>query len=406
MATNENKPIFGRHLRPDFLLESKYVPLNHGSFGTYPRSIHKKFREFQDKVEEHPDRFNRIEVNPLLRKNREQIAEIINCPDPSDVAFVHNASMGMATVLRSFPFEKGDKVIHFNSTYVNVNATLRYLKDIGQIELVTVDIKYPLSDGEVLDIIRATIQQHNQEGKIRMAVLDAIIALPGVLFPYEAASRLVQEHGILSLIDAAHAAGQIPIDVSSFDPDFLVSNLHKWFYTPRGSCILYAPKRNQRFLHPLALEHNYTSEGNGFEQEFWNYGAHDHCTFLCVGPAIEYRKSLGGEDAIREYCHNLAVEGGNLVAERLGTQVMDNQDHTLIGSMVNVEIPLYPKTLRDDEVTTQFINKIIYEQNCMTPAFKHNGKWWVRLSAQIYNDITDFEYGAKAIEKVCQDLSI
>ena len=109
--SNENKATFGRHLRSDFFLEDKYIPLNHGSFGVYPRSIHKVLRGYQDKVEEHPDRWNRIEVNPLLRKNREFIAEVINCPDASDVAFVQNASTGVATVLRSFPFEKGDKII-------------------------------------------------------------------------------------------------------------------------------------------------------------------------------------------------------------------------------------------------------------------------------------------------------
>ena len=81
------------------------------------------------------------------------------------------------------------------------------MQDIGQVELISLSLKYPLSDGEVLDILRATIQEHNKEGKIRLAVLDAIVAQPGTVFPYEAASRLVQENGILSLIDAAHSIG-------------------------------------------------------------------------------------------------------------------------------------------------------------------------------------------------------
>lgn len=105
------KATFGRSLKSDFLLDPKYIPLNHGSFGTYPRQLQAVFRKYQDEAEAHPDRFNRLELAPLLRQNRERIAKVIGCPDPADLAFVQNASTGVGTVLRSFPFEKGDKVL-------------------------------------------------------------------------------------------------------------------------------------------------------------------------------------------------------------------------------------------------------------------------------------------------------
>ena len=82
---------------------------------------------------------------------------------------------------------------------------MQYLEDIGQIQLVKIQLNYPMSDDQVLEVIRARIEK---EGKIRMAVLDALIANPGVLFPYKAATRLVQSYGILAFIDAAHAAGK------------------------------------------------------------------------------------------------------------------------------------------------------------------------------------------------------
>ncbi|KAI8144398.1 pyridoxal phosphate-dependent transferase [Fennellomyces sp. T-0311] len=395
---------FGRHLREDFLLDPAYVPVNHGSLGVYPRSIHKILREYQDEEELNPDKWLRFTTVPLLRKNRERIADFIHA-DTADVAFVQNASAGVTTILRSFPFDKGDKVICFESTYVNCGATLQYLEDIGLIKLIKIQLNYPLSDDQVLDIIRDTIEKNNKEGKIRLALLDALVANPGVLFPYQAASRLVQEYGILSLIDAAHAAGQIPIDVSAFDPDFLVTNLHKWLYTPRGCCIIYVPKRNQNYVHPLTINHNYKFK-DGFEQEFADLGVIDKAPFLCIGAALDYRKSLGGEEAIYNYCHNLAVEGGALVAKLLGTQVLENQEKTLTAMMVNVELPLEPKTLTDAQVTSQFVEKMLYEQNSMAVGFKHNGKWWVRLSAQIYNNMDDFEFAAKAIQKVCKELSV
>lgn len=52
--------------------------------------------------------------------------------------------------------------------------------------------------------------------------------------------------------------------------------------------------------------------------------------------AIEFRKWLGGEEAIRGYTTQLAKEGGQLVADILGTEVMQAAKSDLIASMVRL----------------------------------------------------------------------
>lgn len=105
------KTSFGKSLRSELLLEQQYVPLNHGSFGVVPRPIRALQREFLDKEEQHPDRWHRFEVLDALRKNREYVAKLINCRDPADIVFQRNATTAINTILRTFPFEKGDKVL-------------------------------------------------------------------------------------------------------------------------------------------------------------------------------------------------------------------------------------------------------------------------------------------------------
>jgi hercynylcysteine S-oxide lyase len=39
--------------------------------------------------------------------------------------------------------------------------------------------------------------------------------------------------------------------------------------------------------------------------------------------AIKFRQWLGGEEKINAYCHDLALRGGQRLAELLGTEVMD-----------------------------------------------------------------------------------
>ena len=97
-----------------------------------------------------------------------------------------------------------------------LNGSLKFLEDAGLVELVKIDLSYPMSDEAVIDLVREAIQQHHHQDKpIRMAVMDAISSLPAVRFPFEAVTRLVKEHNILSLVDGAHTLGkscQIYID--------------------------------------------------------------------------------------------------------------------------------------------------------------------------------------------------
>lgn len=41
----------------------------------------------------------------------------------------------------------------------------------------------------------------------------------------------------------------------------------------------------------------------------------------------------------------------------------------------------------------------------IAPGFAHVGKWWVRLSAQVYNDLDDFRIVARALKEVCGRLN-
>lgn len=52
-------------------------------------------------------------------------------------------------------------------------------------------------------------------------------------------------------------------------------------------------------------------------------------------PALDFRKWLGGEEKINEYCRNLAIEGGKKLAETIGTEEVDKTpDHALTLNMV------------------------------------------------------------------------
>ena len=59
---------------------------------------------------------------------------------------------------------------------------------------------------------------------------------------------------------------------------------------------------------------------------------------------------------------------------------------------MNVELPL---KFRDDkiqnaEIHEKFLNKLLIERNAYSPPFDHNGAWWTRFSAQVWNEVRVF----------------
>ena len=105
---------------------------------------------------------------------------------------------------------------------------------------------------------------------------------------------------------------------------------------------------------------------------------------------MDFREWAGGEDAINTYCRDLAREGGKRVAEILGTRVMDESPNSIQTlNMVNVELPLRDVSAdKIDRVQDLLRDKLLLEHKAYAAHFYHNGGFWIRLSAQIYNEVS------------------
>lgn len=101
---------FGKQFRADFPLEDEYIPICHGAHGSYPIAVQAYVDEYNRRAEKHPDRWHRFDFRPLLQENLERAAALVKC-DPKDIVFVANSSAGVNNILRSFPFEEGDKIL-------------------------------------------------------------------------------------------------------------------------------------------------------------------------------------------------------------------------------------------------------------------------------------------------------
>lgn len=381
-----------------------------------------------------------------------------------------------------------DEILHFGTIYDACGKTVAYLRDStkGLVQGRSIELAYPISDAAIVQKFReAVTRARTVEGKRpRLAIFDTVSSLPGARFPFERLVATCRELGILSLVDGAQGVGMLPLDLARLDPDFFVSNCHKWLFVPRACAVFYVPPRNQHLVRStLPTSHSYvpdpaytaesavdassmlptstdddieggkvkekktqgsredsTSEAgsSSFAEMFAYVGTLDNSPYLCVKDAIEWRKKvLGGEDRIREYCFGLAQEGGGKVAEILGTWVMQNQEGTLIHCfMVNVALPLViapPSNTKKQQVEDghndelekayvgatqvrgeetiipykdaqriwEWMTKVLVEEyQTFIPVYYHVGRFWVRLSAQVYLDMDDFEWTGRTLKEL------
>lgn len=130
--------------------------------------------------------------------------------------------------------------------------------------------------------------------------------------------------------------------------------------------------------------------------------------------AIAFREWLGGEEAIYAYCHKLAMEGGRKLAETMGTHVMHDSDaktffmvslpsgfHQLAltrSLQTDVQLPLPAEKTkgalysRDVVAKIQLVlrEKLLFQRNTYAAHYFHNGRWWVRASAQAWIEVRRF----------------
>ena len=155
---------------------------------------------------------------------------------------------------------------------------------------------------------------------------------------------------------------------------------------------------------------------SAFVTNFEFVGTIDNAPYLCVAAGIEWRKSIGGEEAIRNYCQTLVQEGTQKVADVLGTEVLDNSTKTLTQCcMANVRLPF--EVSKFEEMAAQagvekdkvgmlvrdWVSRtLVNDYDTFMAAMWYGGNWLVRLSGQVYLDMEDFEWAAKVLTEVSE----
>jgi isopenicillin-N epimerase len=198
----------------------------------------------------------------------------------------------------------------------------------------------------------------------------------------------------VTVIDGAHAPGQIPVDLDALGADFYAGNCHKWMCAPKGAGFLYARPESQHLLEPLVVSWGWRADRPGaspfIDQQEWQ-GTRDVAGYLSVPAAIEFLRTTLSDER-RRRCHALVCDARRRIGALTGLPPLSPEDLVWFAHMASIPVPFA------DPVAAQ--RRLFDEFKIEVPIFAWNGRALLRVSIQVYNTPDDIDRLVDAVARL------
>ncbi|MCK6504787.1 aminotransferase class V-fold PLP-dependent enzyme [Myxococcota bacterium] len=364
----------------DHLLDPSWTFLNHGSFGSTPRALLALQSRWREEMEAQPVAFLARRLPGLLQAERAAIAPFLGA-DPAGLAFVRNATTGVAAVLHSLHLRPGDELLTTDHRYQAVANALADVAAARGARVVEAAVPFPIQDpGQVLQAVSEAIGP-----RTRLVVVDWITSPTALVLPVAAICRLCRDRGVPILVDGAHSPGHVSVDLAALGADFYTGNLHKWLCAPKGTAVLWAAEGWRDRLHHPVPSHGWRQ---GMQAELDWTGTDDPTGWLCSAAAVQHHRDLGGA-TFRAANHALALAGRDRLSGRLDLQPPAPDE--MLGCMAALPLPASPADLPR-------LVEALHHQRIEVPLLAWGGRAWVRISAfGTYNQLEQYDRLGEAL---------
>lgn len=271
-----------------------------------------------------------------VRTIKQEVARLINCPEPERVALSPSASYGIATAAKNLPCGAGDNIIvvqeQFPSNYYSWEVLCR---ERGA-ELRIVARPAPGEAGSWSDRVLEAIDRNTAA-----VAIAPIHWADGALYDLRALRRRTNEVDAWLIVDGTQSLGAYPFDVRDVQPDALVAGGYKWLMGPYGCGYAYYGERMDR---GSPLEENWINRAgsedfaglvnyrNDYRPYAARYSVGEHSNFLLAPMQVAGLQQVNAwsPEAIQTYTAGLwsAVEP---MLNEIGIELPEHRAHHLVG---------------------------------------------------------------------------
>ena len=382
-------------MKDRFLLDPALRFLNHGSFGACPAEVMDVFQAWQREMEKNPVEFLGRRSATLLAQSRTALAKYVGA-QAADVIYVPNATTGVNMVARSLSLKAGDEILTTDHEYGACDNTWDFVCQRSGARYVRAVIALPFKSHEFVDRVWSAVTP-----RTRVIFLSHITSTTALIFPVAELCRRARAAGILTLIDGAHAPGQISLDLAAIGADFYTGNCHKWLCAPKGSAFLHVQPEHQGLVDASVVSWGYSTDIAGhtgfdaylgstpMERRLQWQGTRDIAGFLSVPAAIEFQ-ARHDWPSVRVRCHALVADTLQRIGRMTGLSPVCSDDD--FAQMAVIPVPAMD--------AAELKNRLFDDYRIEVPVTTHGGQTFIRLSLQAYNTQDDADALVEAVREI------
>jgi isopenicillin-N epimerase len=224
--------------------------------------------------------------------------------------------------------------------------------------------------------------------------LSHITSPTAVTLPIEPLIARAKAAGIWTVVDGAHAPGQVPVDLHALDVDFYGGNCHKWLCSPKGVGFLYARRELQHLLEPLVISWGWEARdpsGSRFIDEHEFQGTRDFAACLAVPDAIAFQAQHAWP-RVREECHALVQYARTAISELTDLPPLTPDSPAWYAQMATIPLPA-----GDQDALKR---RLYDDYQIEIPIIDWQGQRFVRISVQGYNTRADVDRLVAALAEI------
>jgi isopenicillin-N epimerase len=290
-----------------FTRDPSFIHLNAGTLSRVPLTVMEYAEELRRDQERNPTN-SVFEAPAQLWRAQRQMASLLGAR-PDDLFLRSNITEAMNDFLFGLELRGKGELLATGFEYGAIANLARVRAE--QLGFSFRTVRMPVGPNHIAaDLGRAITDAFTEE--TRVLLLSHVATGTGAILPVREIAQAARARGIVTVVDGAHAAGSLSLDIPSLGVDFYGGNFHKWFLAPRGTA------------------------------------------FGWVNPALEVGWKYGGWASFGKPDHYRGFEGGEEAAKRLFQGTMDIAPFQALAKVVEFweefgweELRAHQRALRD-----------------------------------------------------------
>jgi len=334
LLTSDPESFWGRVRDEQFVMPAKRVFLNNGSLGVAPRPVLHAVKDYLDRaaaleIEEGYPRWG----YETLDEHRARMAQFVGCAK-DELAITHNATEALSIIAGGMPLERGAEVLMTDQEHPSGRDPWRVREAKGEITLRQVSLPLPPESAtQLVDTVVSAISPAT-----KVLSFSGITSPTGLVMPIREICDAARERGVITVVDGAHMAGQVPWRIDEMGCDYFAGSPHKWLFAPAGCGLLYIREERLDSHFPVIA----TAQWDRKELKagrFMRFGTNNRAIIEGMIAGLDFALALGPEN-IYSRIHELAVYVYNRARDLPYVDLLTPADDSMYGSLVTFSLNL------------------------------------------------------------------